>query len=46
MAGTCTNEKKPRVYDNSERKCFNCKKMGHSSRDCNETKRVMKCYNC
>nr|AKD28027.1 pol polyprotein [Glypta fumiferanae] len=35
-----------RVPSNGPRKCYNCDKEGHMSRDCSEPKREPTCYKC
>lgn len=41
-----TDSKLPVKTERSEIKCFNCNKLGHFSRDCEETRRELICLNC
>ncbi|XP_049267135.1 uncharacterized protein LOC125756413 [Rhipicephalus sanguineus] len=40
------NKRPPMTNTNGERKCYNCSKFGHISRDCPEERRVEKCLKC
>ncbi|KAL1439361.1 hypothetical protein MTO96_010374 [Rhipicephalus appendiculatus] len=45
--GYSSRDKRPPITNtNGERKCYNCSKFGHISRDCPEERRVEKCLKC